>query len=137
MGSRIAREGIKLLNQNGVSSRRIGILGLTFKEDVPDIRNTRVIDIVHELQEFGLDVQVHDPFAEPAEVLHEYGLELVGLEQIEDCGLVALAVSHKQYVDRGWDLVGGLLDGGKGVVMDVKAKLDRHGKPDGVVLWLP
>lgn len=137
MGSRVAREGIKLMNRNGVSSRRIAILGLTFKEDVPDIRNTRVIDIVREFNDFGLNVLVHDPLAEPAEVRHEYGLELVSLNQIEDCGLVVLAVSHKQYVDQGWRLVSGLLEGGKGVVMDIKAKLDRHDKPDGIMLWRP
>ncbi len=137
MAERIAREGIKLLNKNGIASRRVGVLGLTFKEDVPDIRNTRVIDMIREFDAFGLDVMVHDPYADAGEVREEFGIDLVGIDQMKGCGLVVLAVAHKAYIRDGWALIKGMLDDGTGVVMDVKAKLNRAERPKGIVIWRP
>jgi UDP-N-acetyl-D-galactosamine dehydrogenase len=137
MAERIAREGIKLMNKNGITSRRVGILGLTFKEDVPDVRNTRVIDMIREFESFGLEVLVHDPYADAQEVSHEFGIELADLDRIKDCGLSALAVPHSTYLTRGWNTVLPMLSKGKAVVLDVKAKLERAECPNNVILWRP
>ena len=138
MGQRFAREGVKLLNTHGITSRRVVFLGLTFKENVPDIRNTRVIDMIREFEEFGLDVVVHDPNADPSEVEAEFGLRLATLDDIAGGAIVVLAVPHREYLEAGWPLVTKLLDRtDRGVVMDLKAKLDRRDCPDRVHLWRP
>ena len=137
MALRCVREGIKLLNTHQIESRKVGILGLTFKENVPDIRNTRVIDMVSELQEFGFDVRVNDPNADPDEVVEEFGIELAELDDIAGAGMVILAVPHRAYLDQGWPLIERLLAGGRGVVMDIRARLERKACPPGVQLWRP
>ena len=78
MGKFIAEQTVKHMIRNGspVKGAQVNVLGLTFKENCPDIRNTRVIDVIHELQSYGIDVHVHDPVADAAEARHEYGLEL-------------------------------------------------------------
>jgi len=91
-----------------VDGARVGILGLTFKEDVPDLRNTRVVDVVAELREYGVTVLVHDPMAEAAEAQHEYGLDLASLDDFTRLDALILAVGHKAYraiplsAMRGW-----------------------------------
>ena len=137
MALRCVREGIKLLNTHQIESRKVAILGLTFKENVPDIRNTRVIDMVSELQEFGFDVRVNDPNADPDEVVAEFGIELADLDDIADAGMVILAVPHRAYLDQGWPLINRLLAGGRGVVMDIRARLERDACPSDVHLWRP
>jgi UDP-N-acetyl-D-galactosamine dehydrogenase len=111
------------------------ILGATFKENVPDIRNSKVIDIVSELRAFGAEVQVADPLADAAECRHEYGLELTALEALPAADAVILAVSHDEYKQGGWPLVTARLKSGRGLVMDVKAILDRSNVPPDVRLW--
>jgi UDP-N-acetyl-D-galactosamine dehydrogenase len=113
----------------------VTVLGLTFKEDVPDIRNSRVIDIGRELERFGVRTQVHDPLALAEETKHEYGVTLTAMEALKPADAVILAVGHKVYVDEGWTLILRLLKGGSGSVVDVKSRLDRGGKPDGIDLW--
>ena len=137
MGAYVAGQVVKRLIQTGnqVRGSRVTILGLTFKEDVPDLRNTRVIDIVKELQDYGVLVQVHDPMASPAEAHEEYGVHLVPREQLAPAHAVVLAVAHQPYLKEGWGLITSLLDGGKGVVADVKGVLPRDRIPDGVALW--
>ncbi len=135
-GARVARTCVQMLLRHG-GGRRVAILGLTFKEDVPDIRNTRVIDIFRELQQFGLEPVVADPLADAEQTRHEYGIELSGLGAMKDADAVILAVPHAEYVKAGWSLPVGLLKGGQGPVLDVKAKLDRAGRPVGVDLWRP
>ncbi len=76
MGERVARECMRALLQRGCSEPTVTILGMTFKENVPDIRNSKVIDIVRELGRVGVAVQVHDPIALPDETAHEYGITL-------------------------------------------------------------
>ena len=137
MAVRFVREGVKLLNAHQVHSRKVAVLGLTFKENVPDIRNTRVIDLVNELQEFGFDVHVHDPNADPEEVAEEFGINLYSLDDIADAGMVVLAVPHDCYLEQGWSLISRLLTSGHGVVMDVRARLERSQCPPGVHLWRP
>jgi UDP-N-acetyl-D-galactosamine dehydrogenase len=135
MGQRVAKECIRGLLRRKGTGGTVTILGLTFKEDVPDTRNSRVVDIVHELESFGLQVQVHDPLANPADAKHEYGLTITGLDALRPADAVILAVAHGSYVEGGWPLIQKLLIGGAGLVLDIKMKLDRDAKPDGVELW--
>jgi UDP-N-acetyl-D-galactosamine dehydrogenase len=135
VGASIARECLRLLLQNGARPERVTVFGLTFKEDVPDIRNSKVADIVRELGSFGIPTQVHDPLAIPGEARHEYGIDLMDEAALLPADAVILAVAHKEYVAAGWRLVTRHLKDGKGIVMDIKARLDRAQKPDGVTLW--
>ncbi len=138
MGAFVAREAVKRILSNGglaAGTRpRAAVLGLTFKEDVPDIRNTRVVDIVSELASFGFDVEVADPMADPAEVQHELDLQLTAPDAMAPADLVVLAVPHRPYREAGWSLVGERLAGGNGLVVDVRGALDRDSQPDGVEL---
>ena len=80
-----------------IKKARVGILGFTFKENVPDLRNTRVIDIVQELAEYGVSALIHDPMASPAEAKHEYGVTLCELDEFKNLDAVILAVAHEHY----------------------------------------
>ena len=137
MGRFIAQQLIKLLIARGgvVKDSCITVLGLTFKEDVPDLRNTRVVDIIDELDSYGLNVQVFDPMASHEEAMHEYGITLSTREQLSPADAVVLAVPHREFLDHGWGLIEALLAGGSGVVMDVKGRLVRDRRPQGVTLW--
>ena len=135
MGQRVAKECIRGLLRRKGTGGIVTILGLTFKEDVPDTRNSRVVDIVRELESFGLEVQVHDPLANPEDAKHEYGLTITELDALRPANAVILAVAHGSYVEGGWPLIQKLLVGGSGLVFDVKMKLDRRTKPDGIELW--
>jgi UDP-N-acetyl-D-glucosamine/UDP-N-acetyl-D-galactosamine dehydrogenase len=135
VGFRVARECVRRLFGRGNGGSQVTILGLTFKENVPDTRNSKVLDIVRELQSFNVDVQVHDPLASPDETKQEYGLALTELDSLRPADAVILAVSHQDYVRGGWPLVTRLLKGGEGVVLDIKSLLDRATKPAGVDLW--
>ncbi len=135
MGQRVARECVRGLLRRKTLSGVVTVLGLTFKEDVPDTRNSRVIDIIRELQTFGLTVQVHDPLANVADARHEYGLGLTELHDLQPADTVILAVAHHPYVEGGWPLVQRLLRGGSGLVLDVKLKLDRTARPADIELW--
>src|SRR5262245_7972413 len=137
MGQRIARECMRALLQSGRANPTVTILGMTFKENVPDIRNSKVIDISRELQRVGVIVQVTDPLASAEETAHEYGLKLMTFESLQPADAVIIAVAHRNYVAGGWPLVAKLLKGGQGVVLDVKAKLDRAKRPEGIDLWRP
>jgi UDP-N-acetyl-D-galactosamine dehydrogenase len=134
VGERVARACVQLLLRHG-GGGHVAVLGLTFKEDVPDIRNTRVIDIVRELEAFGIEARVADPMADATEVRHEYGLTLHPLSDLQGAAAVILAVPHRDYIDGGWDLVTSLLRGSKGPVLDIKARLPRADAPDGIDLW--
>jgi UDP-N-acetyl-D-glucosamine/UDP-N-acetyl-D-galactosamine dehydrogenase len=135
MGQRVARECVRGLLRRKSQGGVVTLLGLTFKEDVPDTRNSRVIDIVRELESFGLSVQVHDPMANAADAKHEYGVSLTDLDALQPADAVVLAVAHERYVQGGWPLIQQLLRGGSGLVLDVKTRLDRASKPAGIELW--
>lgn len=140
MGVFVAKEVVKrTLARGGLNfdGRRplVTVLGLTFKENVSDLRNTRVIDIVTALKSYSFDVQVSDPLAHPAEAEHEYGIKLTPLEHLKPANAVILAVSHDQFKADPWKLVTSLLECGEGVVADVRNLLPRHEVPKGVVLW--
>lgn len=119
----------------GSGGKVVTILGLTFKENVPDIRNSRVIDIVRDLRQVGIEVQVHDACADPAEAEVEYGVKLRNLPELAPADAVLLAVPHREYAEGGWELVRGLLRGAAGVVYDVKGILPRESAPPGITLF--
>ena len=133
-GAFIAREMVKLMLQNG-GGKTITVLGLTFKEDVPDLRNTKVVDLIAELEQYGMTIQLHDPMASNEEAQHEYGVILTPTDKLEKTDAVVVAVPHKSYIDGGWDMVTGLLKDSKGVVADVRGVMDRSTTPDGINLW--
>jgi UDP-N-acetyl-D-galactosamine dehydrogenase len=136
MGRVIARETIKRLLHGGhTGGFQIAVLGITFKEDVPDCRNTRIVDICDELLSFGATVAVHDPVADPADVAHEYGIDLVSLEHMPPSDAVIAAVGHRAFRDGGWDLVRRILKNGRGLVIDVLSMFDRKTMPPGITLW--
>jgi UDP-N-acetyl-D-galactosamine dehydrogenase len=135
MGQRVARECVRGLLRRKSQSGIVTVLGLTFKENVPDARNSRVIDIVRELQSFGLTVQLHDPMANAADAKHEYGVTLMQLDTMQPADAIILAVAHDSYLQDGWPLIQRLLGDGTGLVLDVKTKLDRATQPAGIELW--
>ncbi len=136
VGQRVARECMRrLLRRQRSGLATVTVLGMTFKENVPDTRNSKVSDIVRELQASGITVQVHDPVALPEETQREYGISLLPLESLKPADAVILAVAHEDFVVGGWSLVTRLLKGGQGIVLDVKARLDRANQPEGVELW--
>ena len=138
MGSFIASQTIKGLIKAGkcVKGSVVTILGFTFKENVPDIRNTRVIDIVRELQDYGVKVQVFDPMSDAHEIQKEYNISVsADEEQLQPAQAVILAVPHQYFMDKDWSYIKGLLENTTGAVIDVKAKLDRNKVPKGITLW--
>ena len=138
MGGFIASQVIKELIKNGICIKGsfVTVLGFTFKENVPDIRNTRVIDIVRELQEYGVNVQVFDPLSSAHEIQSEYNLTVSDNEyQMQSAQAVILAVPHKYFLDKNWEYISNLLNNKTGVVIDVKGKLDRNQIPENISLW--
>jgi UDP-N-acetyl-D-galactosamine dehydrogenase len=133
IGVRVARECLRRLLKGGAAAPRVTVLGLTFKENVVDIRNSQVFDIVRELQSFGVSVQVNDPLADSAAALKEYGLSLTSKPQPADA--VILAVPHDMYRNSGWPLIMRLLKHGRGLVMDLKGVLDPVSKPAEIDVW--
>lgn len=133
MGAWIAQECVKHLFKTG--GKTVVILGFTFKENVPDIRNSKVIDIVTELRSFGVNVYVADPYANPGECQHEYGITPTPLADLPLADAVIVAVSHDEYKQGGWKLVTERLKPGGGLVMDVKGFLDRATVPSQVRIW--
>jgi len=136
MGGFIAQRLVKLLiaAERAVKGARVGIVGITFKEDVPDLRNSRVPDIVAELREFGITALVTDPLADPAEAQHEYGVELVALERFAGLDGLILAVPHRVLGEKGWDRLFATLGAG-GVFVDVKSAVARDRIPRGIHYW--
>ncbi len=138
MGRRVARECVQRLALRRFSTAPlVTVLGMTFKENVPDIRNSKVIDIVRELEREGVRTQLHDPLASAEEAEAEYGVRLGDLAAMKPADAVVLAVAHDAYVAQGWPLITRLLRDGVGLVLDVKCTLDRALKPEGIELWRP
>ncbi|MBV9203481.1 MAG: nucleotide sugar dehydrogenase [Alphaproteobacteria bacterium] len=136
MGGFIAQRLVKLLieAERPVKGARIGIVGITFKEDVPDLRNSRVPDIVAELHEFGISARVADPLADPEEAKREYGIELAPLRSFTKLDGLILAVPHRVLGDTGWDLLFASLTPG-GVFIDVKSAIPRQTVPASIHYW--
>lgn len=112
----------------------ITILGITFKENVPDIRNTRVIDIIDELNNYPVTIQVYDPCAEFQDVKDEYQINLIEYEALKKADAIIVAVPHSEIIAAGWQGILGLLQTSGGIVFDVKSMLDRNNKPENISL---
>jgi UDP-N-acetyl-D-galactosamine dehydrogenase len=122
MAAWVAQQTVKQMINNGsaVKGAKVNVLGLTFKENCPDLRNSKVADLVKELQSFGCQVAVHDPIAEPAEAVHEYGITLTPWDKLPVADAIVAAVSHKEYLAMPLaDILGKLNKGG--VFSDVKS----------------
>jgi UDP-N-acetyl-D-galactosamine dehydrogenase len=137
MGEFVANQTIKRMINDAmvIKDSVVTVLGLTFKENVPDLRNTRVIDIVVALQDYGVEVQIHDPYASAEEAREEYAIDLLRDEQMKPADAVILAVPHEAYLVDSWAGIAKRLRGGAGIVMDVKAKLDRGTRPSNMIHW--
>jgi UDP-N-acetyl-D-glucosamine/UDP-N-acetyl-D-galactosamine dehydrogenase len=125
MGKYIAEQTVKQMIQAGhsVKGADVLVLGLTFKENCPDLRNSKVIDVIRELDSYGCKVHVHDPVASAAEAEHEYGLHLTPWEQLPRSAAIVAAVAHDALTARSADDLGAKLLPG-GVVADVKCRTD-------------
>ena len=137
MGKYIAEQTIKQIIKAGhsVNGSHVIVLGITFKEDCPDSRNTRVIDVVNELKSYGAQVWVHDPVADVAETRHEYGLELHAWDNLPKAKAVVAAVAHKEFLKKGVGEYLGKLEQG-GCFIDVKSKFDTKALNDaGIHVW--
>jgi UDP-N-acetyl-D-galactosamine dehydrogenase len=122
MGKHVAEQTIKLMIGNGqpVKGADVVVLGMTFKENCPDLRNSKVIDIIRELRTYGVNVHVHDPIADSDECEHEYGIALTPWERLPRAQAVIAAVAHQEYLDLGLRrLTEGLVAGG--AFVDVKS----------------
>ena len=136
MGRYVANETIRRLVRRGWHGKPVvTILGATFKENVPDVRNTRCVDIVRELQDAQVEVQVIDPLADAAQMREHYGVELIALDRAKPADAVILAVAHKEFAAQGWGLITRLLRQQQGVVVDVPAALPRAETPKNIELW--
>jgi len=122
MGKYIAEQTVKMLINAGkmVSDAKISLLGITFKENVPDLRNTRVLDIINELEDYGINVFVHDSMADPEEAKTFYDIELKPWEELSGVDAVIVAVIHNTYKDKGLKNIAGLCSGENPLVFDIK-----------------
>jgi len=137
MGKFIAEQTVKQMIQSGstVKGADINVLGLTFKENCPDIRNSRVIDVVQELASYGANVHVHDPVADPAEARREYGIDLKSWDALPRARAIVAAVAHSDFKRRPTDDYVSKLDEG-GLYVDVKCQADAaQFRARGVNVW--
>lgn len=138
MAAYVAQQTVKYLINNGdtIKGAKVIVLGLTFKENCPDLRNSKVADLVRELQSFGCDVAVHDPIAESSEAEHEYGISLTPWEELpNNASAIVAAVSHQEYLAMSLSELTTRLKQG-GVFTDVKSAYDPDAIRDaGFNLW--
>jgi UDP-N-acetyl-D-galactosamine dehydrogenase len=137
MGKYVAEQTVKQIVGSGrpVKSARVNVLGLTFKEDCPDLRNSRVVDLVSELRSFGMEVFVHDPIARPEDARDEYGIDLVPWEALPAAEATVLAVAHRPLVERPIADYRAKTAAG-GCLVDVKSRLPRaQVEQAGLRLW--
>jgi UDP-N-acetyl-D-galactosamine dehydrogenase len=137
MGKFIAEQAVKLMITAGsqVKGAKVTVLGLTFKENCPDLRNSRVIDVINELRSYGVEVHVHDPVPDAGEAKHEYGITLETWEQLPKSDAIVLAVSHKEFAARPLSDYQAKLSA-NGVLADVKAVFDPQAvKAAGIPFW--
>jgi len=137
MGKFIAEQTVKHMIHSGskIKGAPVNVMGLTFKEDCPDIRNTKVIDVIRELQAYGVDVHVHDPVPDAAEALHEYGIKLDTWEELPRADALVLAVAHQQFISRPvTDYFTKVRDNGS--FIDVKSRFDMTElQRAGLTVW--
>lgn len=137
MGRYVARQGVKLLIKAGHTMNNLTatVLGFTFKEDCPDVRNTKVIDIIKELKDYNIQVEICDPVADQQDAKHEYGVNFTEFKDLQQVPLLIVAVSHQEFKDMNLDeLLAKVTPGG--VIMDVKAILPQEEvRARGYKLW--
>ena len=137
MGRYVAHETVKLLIRRGSSVKGavVNVLGLAFKENVPDLRNSRVIDVIRELESYGVRVAVHDPVVSAAEARHEYGIELSSWDELPVAHATVLAVPHTEFLKRQTrDFIS--KTGKNGCLIDIKSKLDAQAVEEaGLAIW--
>ena len=136
MGYFVAKKTIKLLTNNDVKlpGARVAVLGVTFKENVADVRNSRIPDVIKELKDFGINVLVHDPIVDKQDLKHEYGIDLVEKEELKDLDAIILAVSHDTYKKLGLNDYKSMLNE-KAVLLDVKSILDEQEFKKNFLYW--
>jgi UDP-N-acetyl-D-galactosamine dehydrogenase len=136
MGIFVAQRMIKMMVNAGIQMKgaRVGVLGITFKENVTDIRNSRVPDIIRELQQFGVETVVHDPLVNAEEVMEEYGITLQPLEALTDLEGVVFAVPHQKFIQMGEEALLKLVKKG-GVFVDVKSAISSNAARENLVYW--
>jgi len=138
MGKYIAERAVKMMIAADIQVRkaRVAVLGLSFKENVPDLRNTRVIDIINELKDYGVEVLAHDPLADPEDARCHYNIELVSLKDIKDVDAVVLAVAHRNYQEMGLKRIAGLCRKGYPILLDIKAIFEPEtANSTGINYW--
>jgi UDP-N-acetyl-D-glucosamine/UDP-N-acetyl-D-galactosamine dehydrogenase len=138
MGKFVAEQTMKRLSElaRPANDLKVAVLGLTFKENVPDLRNSRVPDIIHELREYGVQVLVHDPIARAEEAVEEYGIHLSEWGDLKDIDGIIVAVAHRRYAEMGLQkLLKPLRSQREGVVIDVKCLLDQAKLPKTLKYW--
>ena len=137
MGKYIADKIIHELKSNDKKIKEVivTILGFTFKENIPDIRNTRVIDIINEFNQHSINTQIYDPKANADDVKIEYQIELVDFHSIKKSDVVILAVPHKELISKEWEFILNMLIPSGGIVFDVKGVLNRDKKPKNIKLY--
>jgi UDP-N-acetyl-D-glucosamine/UDP-N-acetyl-D-galactosamine dehydrogenase len=125
MGKFVAEQTIKqmIANDHSVKGADVIVLGMTFKENCPDLRNSKVIDVVRELKSFGVNVAIHDPIADSGQCEHEYGVHLTPWEELPRACAIVAAVSHSEYSEMGFERIAERLMPG-GVFVDVKSSYD-------------
>ncbi len=135
MPSFIAKRLVQILIQRGKSpgNAKVLVMGVTFKENVSDIRNSKVADLIRELMQFSINVHVTDPFASPNEVAHEYGLTLIDTPS-DDYDAVIVAVSHKQYLEQDFNYYKSIMKEDP-VLMDIKGVYERPKQDNGLLYW--
>jgi UDP-N-acetyl-D-galactosamine dehydrogenase len=127
---------VKLLARRDqpIHDARVGILGFTFKENVPDIRNSKVVDVYNELVAFGVEPMVHDPVADPKTVERAYGVKLCDLSELTDLSAMIIAVAHDAYASLGGDGISKML-APDGIVVDVRSKVDPASLRPDLCYW--
>jgi len=137
MGKFIAEQTIKQMIAAGahIKGAKVNVLGLSFKEDCADLRNSKVIDIVRELQAYGIEVSVSDPSADPNEAVHEYGIRPMAWADLPQADAIVAAVAHSEYKLLTTEEIKSKINDG-GVFIDVKSSFDLQAlKSIGLVVW--
>jgi UDP-N-acetyl-D-galactosamine dehydrogenase len=137
MGKYIAEQTIKQMIASGsyIKGASVHVLGLTFKENCPDLRNSKVIDVINELKSYGVQVFVHDPEADPDEAMHEYGVRLMQWADLPRADAIVAAVAHREYRDLAAEDVARKLIK-NGTFIDVKSSFDESALEGcGIRVW--
>ena len=135
MATFLAQKVVKLLAASGETGKRrtVGVLGLTFKENVPDLRNSKVVDLVVELRDYGMDVLVHDPMASREDAMDHYEIALQDLDRLTELDAIVLAVPHRSYLTNR-NLIAPRLKNG-GIVIDIRSVLNQNDLPPDARYW--